>query len=540
MLEHAHALIEPLRAECATVLAKLDATQTALAEAESLVRRATLGAQRVAYASECKFMRAASGPQEEQAAFPAGGSLALGTLLSNAPTLRDYLQLLGSVHLPTEQLAEVRNTLCSYLRGIQWAAAASAAQSDVIVLLQLAEAQPGLVDADVVASALKNKTFAPPLDGLTLSLLVHCRRRVEAGDDEEAAGERLADDREDALALPTTATTPDGDVPAKEAEGPFLLHGPAAVAVVAWLGRLTPPEWAELPAWTSGGTSSVLNAAAAVEIFQWVAQLVPLSELRDVEHTAAVWVLELLLRSLEDAQRGTDIIAALATLLSTPHAPSEGSLRIDGALRSAVCLPSLERRLRALTRSPPFTGVLLRLVLASCRRSAQAHATATFGLLMEQLNAKMAREASVTRSTGQNDSESAEEAEQEPLDASTPPCGDGRLLPIAGELLAFTLATICPGDLVTMEALMATPRLWTAFLSWHAALVSANDPVSQPPECGEYEETRAALSSTARSARRAIAAGAELRACPMGSAMLQTQTRAYPRRRAPPPPFVPY
>ena len=508
LLEHAHVLIEPFRAECAAALAKLNATQTALAEAESLVRRATLVGQRAAYASECNFLLTASRPEQEPADYPAGGSLALGALLSNAPTLRDYLQLLGSVRLPTEQQAEVRNTLCSYLRGVQWAAAASAAQSDVEVLLQLAAAQPGLVDADVVASALKNKTFAAPLDSLTLSLLVHCHRHAEVRGGKGQANENVEDGKEGVVASPKAAPALADDAADEEAEGGFPLHGPAAVAIVAWLGRLTPPAWTELPAWTSGEASSVLNAAPAAEILQWVAQLVSLHELCHDEHAAAVWVIELLLRSLEDAQRGTDIIATLGTLLVAPHAPSEGLHRIEGVPLPTVCTEVLSDACPCVF----LAGVLLRLVLASCRRSAQIHPATTFELLMDQLKAQMAEE---TAASPQN-----EEEEQPSMAGAPPPSSDSRLLPVAGELLAFTLDTICPLGLVTMEALMATPRMWTDFFSWHAVLVSAQVPVSQPPECGEYEDTLAALASMAKSARRAVAAGAELGSCPMGSATL--------------------
>ena len=90
---------------------------------------------------------------------------ALAGLVCNAPRLRDVLLLLGSARLPAPLLPEVRQALCAYLRGMQWAAAA-AARADVEGLLWLAGVNEGLVNEDVVASVLHSKSFAAPLESM--------------------------------------------------------------------------------------------------------------------------------------------------------------------------------------------------------------------------------------------------------------------------------------------------------------------------------------------------------------------------------------
>ena len=61
---------------------------------------------------------------------------------------------------------------------MQWPADASAVQADVGVLLEIAGVQPNLIDEDVVAAMLKNRSFIAPLDGLTLRLLGFCRAQT--------------------------------------------------------------------------------------------------------------------------------------------------------------------------------------------------------------------------------------------------------------------------------------------------------------------------------------------------------------------------
>jgi hypothetical protein len=75
---------------------------------------------------------------------------------------------------------------------------------------------------------------------------------------------------------------------------------------------------------------------------------------------------------------------------------------------------------------------------------------------------------------------------------------------------------------VTMEVLMHTPKLWTSFLIWNATItaralpITARAlPIAQPTECAGLDASLKELSAIATSARRALAAGANLRTCPM-------------------------
>ena len=67
-----------------------------------------------------------------------------------------------------------------------------------------------------------------------------------------------------------------------------------------------------------------------------------------------------------------------------------------------------------------------------------------------------------------------------------------------------------------METLLAAPAMWTSFLRWQVALSDADLAWSQPDECRPIAEIAHSVGAIARSARRAIAAGAVLEACPMG------------------------
>ena len=92
---------------------------------------------------------------------------------------------------------------------------------------------------------------------------------------------------------------------------------------------------------------------------------------------------------------------------------------------------------------------------------------------------------------------------------------------MASELLALTLDTIseAAGGSLTMEAVMEAPANWAALLSWHKDLFPAGGappPVPTVAGCAPFAESAAALRATVTAARRAIAAAAELRACPMG------------------------
>jgi hypothetical protein len=127
------------------------------------------------------------------------------------------------------------------------------------------------------------------------------------------------------------------------------------------------------------------------------------------------------------------------------------------------------------------------------------------------------------------DQDAQNEAGDEPLpeglvcaarEGADAPLTTSRLLPIAAELLAFTLDTICSGNDVTMDVLMTTPLLWTSFLQFQAQLTSHEMVFAQPTECGEFRETSSALASIARLARRAIAAGSVLSLVPMGTLRL--------------------
>ena len=257
------AAIDPLFIECNAALAALDKTQANLVEANALLQQATLSAQRAAYASEVTFLLTSALPPGASPQLPAGSSLALGALLCNAPTLSDCLVLLGPARLPAGQLAETRYSLCSYLRGLHWSSIAAAAEADVEVLLQLAQAQPGLVNADVVAAVLKNQSFTAPLSSTTLRLLLQCRGEVNGDLQGEPLAELAAEEAKEELfassaatqlesatseALPTCGTVDLGD-----SISMFPSHGPAAGGAVAWLARLAPAAWAERSASTSGG-----------------------------------------------------------------------------------------------------------------------------------------------------------------------------------------------------------------------------------------------------------------------------------------------
>ena len=75
------------------------------------------------------------------------------------------------------------------------------------------------------------------------------------------------------------------------------------------------------------------------------------------------------------------------------------------------------------------------------------------------------------------------------------------------------------GGSLTMEAVMEAPADWAALLSWHKNLFLAGGappPVPTVAGCAPFAESAAALRATVTAARRAIAAAAELRSCPMG------------------------
>ena len=282
LLEQIDEVVEPLRVACAKTIDQIHESEMALVEAEATLRAATLAAQRTAYAAECHFLIGVQGRDEPSLPkVPAGGSLALSALLINAPMFQDLLALLGTARLPAEQLDETRRALSTYIRGIKWPAAVVAAQADVAVLQRLALAQPGLVDEDVVAAVLHNASFAAPLDKHTLQLLEHCRKHEQACEEGR----------------------------------PFSVNGPAASGIVAWLCRLAPSGWHKLPACVEDGRKP-LEAVSALTLLTWAAGLVPLDAQRSADEQSAVaWVLDLLCRSLEDAQRGAEMLVAISELL---------------------------------------------------------------------------------------------------------------------------------------------------------------------------------------------------------------------------------
>ena len=480
---------KPLHAACEAALARIDGVRAKLVEAEALIKGAEVSAQCIAFAAECNFFLTKAMPRGAPPQMPAGGGPALGALLINSPNLRSCLQVLGPAPVQPEHLDEVRYTLCSLLRGMQWPEAVEAAQADVEVLLQLSKAQPDLIDSDVVAAMLKNTTFSAPLDELTLRLLVHCCDVVEtprnAVNDAEELGASAAT-ASVVSALPASTSPERGDATTAR----FPVHGPAATGLLAWLNRLTPMEWRQLPAWTNGEVRTIMDATPAIDIFRWASGLVSLKALGISERAPAIWVLDMLCRSLEDAQRGTDAIATLTALLAT-QGTSVGLY--------------------------PIRGDLLRLILASCRRSVHSHATASFELLMGQLELEMKKEEQARDApTAQQAADEEECAQPMHATADNAVATCGRLLPAAGELLALALATICPSGEVTMEAVMEMPRLWTTFFCWHEALVKDTPPVAHVVECADFADTRTKLADIDRSARRTIAAGAVLSACPMG------------------------
>ena len=268
--EQMDTLVEPLRAACAATLAALDETHSAVAEAEALLKDATLRAQRTAYEGECRFFltgaesavagvtSAPSWAPSWAARVPAGGGPALLSLLLHAPTLSDLLALLAPSPLPAELVEEARNALCTYLRAVVWPAAPSAAQEDVRTLLRLVEAQPALLDGDVVAAVLKNRSFAPPVDALTLRLLTHCRH----AEGEVPISSELSISSVVPISSEMTsagqagsggaATGGGGTAAGGAGAGGYPRHGPAVVGLVSWLGRLTPRSWSELPLFLSG------------------------------------------------------------------------------------------------------------------------------------------------------------------------------------------------------------------------------------------------------------------------------------------------
>ena len=136
---------DPLRVLCGTALDTLDSAEAKLAEADALMRQAILAAQHKAFAAECQFLLTAGRPSD-CAELPAGGSLAFGALLSNAPTLSDCTMLLRASTLPATHIAEVRYSLCAYLRGVRWP---TDAKADILELANLAHEQPGLVNSEV-------------------------------------------------------------------------------------------------------------------------------------------------------------------------------------------------------------------------------------------------------------------------------------------------------------------------------------------------------------------------------------------------------
>ena len=69
---------------------------------------------------------------------------------------------------------------------------------------------------------------------------------------------------------------------------------------------------------------------------------------------------------------------------------------------------------------------------------------------------------------------------------------------------------------------MHTPKPWTSFLNWNAVITARPLPItaralpsSQPTGCAALDASLEELSAIATSARRALAAGANLRTCPM-------------------------
>ena len=155
-------IFEPLRAECAAALSSLDSVQAMLLESDDLLRHAILMSQRAAFAAEAHFLLTATRPARATPQFPAGGSLAYSALLTNAPSLRDCLSLLAPARLPPSQVAEVRHALCSYLRGVTWPVEVAAAHSQVEVLLQMADAQPGRPPSPGCCSSRRARRRWPP------------------------------------------------------------------------------------------------------------------------------------------------------------------------------------------------------------------------------------------------------------------------------------------------------------------------------------------------------------------------------------------
>ncbi|KAL1512226.1 hypothetical protein AB1Y20_005488 [Prymnesium parvum] len=478
LLEQVEEVVAPLHSECASGLAKIDALQHEVAEAEQLVQKASLAAKRTAFAAECDFLltgAVAGAPPM----IPEGATLALCALLLNAPSLSDYMQLLRHTPLPTGQLEEVRNCLSTFLRGVRWPADTNAARDDVEVLLLLDKAQPSLVDSDVVAAVLRNDTFVAAPDGPTLRLLLQCRRRKEDATEASVPSD-VGESGEEVASAGLAPVNEHDDAPSL-----FPVHGPAALGLVAWVSRLTPAEW-ELPS-RAGREEKPVNAA---RLIRWAAGLIPIARMVGDELAAATWVLDMICRTLEDAGRGLETVGALSELLAER----------DGA---ASCLE----------------GVLLGLVLASCRRSAASSPMSAFSLLTVQL------EGHLRSSMEQSDPAEASLGEAADVSAAapgaagpyqSPPRADARFLPIAGELLAFTLATICPANAVTMEVMIEAPETWTAFLCFQRELVALQPVVSQPKECEEFVHTSRELADTARAVRRALAAAADLSTCPMG------------------------
>jgi hypothetical protein len=73
-----------------------------------------------------------------------------------------------------------------------------------------------------------------------------------------------------------------------------------------------------------------LEAVSALTLLTWAAGLVPFDAQRSADEQSAVaWVLDLLCRSLEDAQRGTEMLVAISELLR--QAPN-----IEDALNSEL------------------------------------------------------------------------------------------------------------------------------------------------------------------------------------------------------------